>query len=360
MSFVFIFVLRGGDFLNQEKERREKLNREKTIKPTKVSFLPLPTININKLIIRESIFLPSWQLSFLTNETLNDLLAYEKIIFFGNLDSFLNHSLIKENQRNIFEKTYFTLKIDDYQKIEDEVKSKKLIEETINIVKNYNFSGIVLDLEISGLFNVNQINNIHNFVENFYTLAKKYYINFSIAVYGDNFYWKRIYDLKKLNNFSDEIMIMAYDFSKSYGLPGPNFPFSGKEKYRYSFQKMIDDFLKFVPAEKITVIFGMYGYQWLVDEEGRSLNQAKALTLRQIKDKFYPDRMLTIDKKIFCKISDCFLKRDDLSKEVFIDYQDNEKKYFIWFEDEESVEIKKKFLIDKGITSFSFWAFEYF
>ena len=81
-------------------------------------------------------------------------------------------------------------------------------------------------------------------------------------------------------------MIMAYDFHKVKGNPGPNFPLNGKETYGYDLQKMTDDFLQFVPPEKLTIIFGLFGYDWVIDDKNNALQSGEALSYLQIKQKF--------------------------------------------------------------------------
>jgi spore germination protein len=131
-------------------------------------------------------------------------------------------------------------------------------------------------------------------------------------------------------------MIMAYDFHKSYGEPGTNFPYE-------DFKKMINDYLEFVPAEKLTIIFGMYGYDWTL-KDGKPLRPAEALTLNQIRSKF-SDR----------------IKTDPISREKNISYIDDDGyDHVVFFEDEESAEVKINYLKEKGIGSIAFWAWGYF
>jgi spore germination protein len=114
---------------------------------------------------------------------------------------------------------------------------------------------------------------------------------------------------------------------------------------------LTDDFLKLIPSDKITIIFGLFGYDWQVDDKGNATQPAQALTLLQIKQKF-------IDQ---CAFSECAWKKDKDSAETTVSYTDNDgKKHIIWFEDMESVKQKQEFLKTKGINSFSYWAYSYF
>ncbi len=295
---------------------------------------------------KKSVFVPEWQWDHSESVRIdsNKLSRYDRFIYFGSessLPSFV--AALTEKER------WFTLKI---TKIEKEVGWEDLVENTITAVKNHQLDGLVLDLEIAELPFENVVNQIDRFVKFFYTKAKTENIKLALAVYGDIFYRRRPYDLSSLEKNCDEIMIMSYDFHKSYGEPGPNFPFSGKEKYGYDFKTMVDDFLKFIPAKKLTVIFGMYGYDWILGEAGQPLKPATAVTLAQIKEKILPQCKIQNSK---CKIT------VQSSKEKNISYIDEEEKnHIVWFEDEESVKLKTQYLKEKGIGSVAYWAWRYF
>lgn len=366
--FVILTLKFSKGFFVKQKEKT--LNKNSLLSPS-----PVSTMGISQKVEtykKKSIFIPSWTIGTVKIEQIR---KYCPLIYFGSqekVDDFL--SLFKNN---VFcQDWYFTLKVEEIEKKENWINQ---LEELLNFLKEKNFTGWVLDLEISGLLSSDSQQKINQMVEIFYQQGKKANFKSYLAIYGDFFYRKRGYDLSFLVKNSDGLMIMAYDFSKSYGQPGPNFPFSGREKYGYDFQMMIDDFLNFVPKEKLTVIFGMFGYHWQVDQKERPLNQAKPLTLRQIKEKFLSlsasdldnDRGKNVAKEFRCRIDNCIITRDQIAKEVEINYaivnnQPEENGIYridyhvVWFEDEESVKIKTDYLKKKGINQISFWAITYF
>src|SRR5207249_3980016 len=122
---------------------------------------------------------------------------------------------------------------------------EKVITQAIKLSKDNSFKGIVLDLEITAIPFDSLIKQVNIFTNSFYKAAKKNALSFSITLYGDTFYRIRPFDVKTLVQNSNNIMIMAYDFHKVKGNPGPNFPLNGKETYGYDLQKMTDDFLQF-------------------------------------------------------------------------------------------------------------------
>lgn len=288
---------------------------------------------------------------------------YDRLIYFGitpTLEGVDTQELGYQNMRYFQEvaknkKTLLTLRMIDsdinFSVLENTDSQKKIIKDAVNIAKQYGFSGIVLDFELFSLFDEEVPGQINNFVQAFYTDAKNANLTFAMTIYGDTIYRKRPFDLEALAKHTDEMMIMAYDFHKARGEPGPNFPYKGKEKFGYDFTQMIEDFRKVVPDDKLTVIFGMYGYDWIVDEEKRPLRQADALSVNQIKEKYIKN----------CRRENCVILKGNETGETEIDFVDEQvRNHIIWFEDEKSVEIKKKFLEDKGIGSIAYWTYGYF
>lgn len=235
--------------------------------------------------------------------------------------------------------------------LKDEALQKKIIGQSIALSKQYGFKGVVLDLEITSLPFASITEQMDRFVSEFSKAAKKENLSFFMMFFGDTFYRFRSYDVLRLVKHLDRTMIMAYDFHKAKGDPGPNFPLRGKETYGYDFSVMINDFLNVIPKEKLVIVFGMFGYDWKVDKEGKPTEQAEAVTL-------------TVGKKQFldqCLFQACVKKRDEQSAETMVHYVDkDENSHIVWFEDLESVEKKKEYLKEKGINSVGFWAYSYF
>lgn len=266
---------------------------------------------------------------------------------YANLSKFVN--IVGDSK-----KTYLTLRMLDTESniaiLENKAMQEKIITETIVLAQENGFEGVVLDLELSILPVSDMQEAINGFVERFYAQTRKTDVKFATAIYGDVFYRARPFDVKFIGKHSDEIMIMAYDFSKSYGEPGPNFPLAGNEKYGYDFKTMIDDYLQKVPAEKLTVIMGMFGYDWTLGPQGKPLKGASAVTLHQARARYINE----------CNLVACKIERDSVSKETNVTFKDEAgNTHSVWFEDEQSVEEKKKFLQEKGIYSIGYWAYGY-
>jgi len=309
--------------------------------------------------VKRSIFVPYWALSSGKIEEKFDKYLYfgisptssginKKETGFANMQKFLN-SVPKNSEKKLVLRmldsdiTFLILK--------DATKQNSVIKDSISIAKENGFSGIVLDLEISAVPFESLIKQINEFTKLFYRETHEEDIDFAVMFYGDTFYRLRPFDIKALSGNADEFMIMSYDFSKSRGNPGPNFPLRGKEIYGYDMTRMAEDFLRYLSPEKTTIVFGLFGYDWKVDDRGNSIGQGEPLTYKQIKSKF-------LDK---CVLKECVVRRKNDSTETEVRYTDGDGgKHIVWFEDMQSVTAKEKYLRERGIANFSFWAYSYF
>lgn len=382
-GLFFYFVLKQANFRPTKDSSKEKEKERPKIEANpQGSDINQPSRFEAKVEERKTIFIPDWQLGQFESLEVSQsqLNQYQRLIYFGSQKGLEKFTVLARSFQNGKREVWFTLKI---TQLPDE-KNQFLVQNAVEIVKNYNLQGVALDLEINGLPTDDLVKQINNFVEDFRNRLRVENFKLAVVLYGDTFYRKRPYDVKFLSKNADEVMVMAYDFHKSRGEPGPNFPFdknTNKYKsemnsrgYNYSFKEMIQDFLAVVPKEKLTIIFGMYGYNWQVDEKKRPISQAKALTLKEIKKKFIVEPSLQRPRKdgaIACRLENCLIKQDEASKEMEINYvissaqPDEEGIYrleyhIVWFESEASVKIKSDFLKKKGIGSVAFWAWGYF
>jgi spore germination protein YaaH len=318
---------------------------------------PTPTIAIDPLqSTSTSLFVPSWTMDTITGN-------YNEYIYFGispTKSGISTSDTVKDI--NIFQKdvpagkkTLLALEMENTDIngviLQNKSLQQKIDSQAVALAKENGFSGIVLDLEMGGIPFSSLIDEINSFVTMLDTQTKAQQLSFAVTLYGDTFYRLRPFDVKTIAAHSDMVMIMAYDFHKAHSNPGPNFPLYGKNTYGYDMGQMSDDFLQAVPNQKLGVIFGMFGYDWPVDNQGNAVGQGVAITDSQIENKFLNG----------CSFKDCVITRDPLSTEMEIHYtDDNNQKHIVWFEDMQSVKQKEQMLRKKGIGNFSFWANSYF
>ncbi len=315
----------------------------------------------SKLQAERSLFVPYWQLDGQNQELRSKNQGYDRYIYFGvagTTEGVPEDDPGYEHMEGFISMTkgsrWLTVRMTDSAVNDDVLSNKesqiKIVDDAVRIAKQYGFDGLVLDFEYSSVFG-GKVKEVTSFYKLFSENTKSANLKFAITLYGDVFYRKRPYEVAQIEKYTDEIMIMAYDLHKSRGEPGPNFPLSSGKKYGYGYDLLFADLEKYVPAEKITVIFGMYGYDWKVDEQGRPISLASSITTAQVIANY-------VNK---CESFNCTQLKDPISGETEINYVDKDGKYHvIWFENEESVEKKEKFLRQRGVGSSAFWAYGYF
>ena len=325
----------------------------------KIVVSPSPHPTIAKKQGKQSLFVPYWTIG-------TGLVAaeeYDELIYFGIAPSETGidktdagfsvlTTFIKTGGK---QKKILTIRMTDSRTnsavLENREWQNRIATEAARIAKDNAFDGVLLDFELASLSFDSVIKKISDFTTTVEKAVKAENLTFGITIYGDTFYRLRPYNVSQLQQSADKVYIMMYDFSKARENPGPNFPLSGKDSYGYDVVTMITDFSNIVPKEKITVVFGMFGYDWPVDKAGKSTQNATSISFNEAQQKF-------ITK---CVPANCVVKRDEKSGELRAEYDDiNGIHHVVWFEDTESVEKKKEYLLKNGITSFAFWAYSYF
>lgn len=336
--------------------------REQTIPLSVSKQAPTPIVSTVKEVAAKEIssaFVPYWVLG--QKELSAD---YDSLIYFGispNVSGIDTNELGYTNISRFVAavpqstKTQLTVRMINNEAsfaiLESTTSSQKVISESIAIAKENGFDGIILDLEVNALPFDSVVKNITEFSKQFANATHDADLEFGMAIYGDVYYRLRPFNVKELAQHVDHIYIMAYDLHKARGSPGPNFPYSGKKEYGYDFQTMIEDYLVDVPANKLTVVFGMFGYDWGVNDKGKAIGSGESMSYYKIKQQFMDS----------CSEKKCAYAQDYKSLETKLTYVDEEdKEHIIWFETPTSVAEKKRYLKSKGISGISYWAYSYF
>jgi len=325
--------------------------------PKKLIASPTPNIKTLSTQRSTSLFVPYWSLGLPLPE------EYDRLIYFGVSASDTGLATDDTGYQNLSEfttsipsniSTSLTLRMLDnttnFAILKNSSLQKRIISQTIQAARQNGFDGIVLDLEIKALPFESLLNQVNDFTSVFYQEAKKADLHFAITLYGDTFYRVRPFEVSAVAKNADEVMLMAYDFHKAGGsTPGPNFPLNGRETYGYDFKQMVTGFQKQIPNEKLTVIFGYFGYDWPVDEKGVAINIGAPFSYNQITQQYLTG------------CDSCVITRDSLSAETKVTYTSGDDiKHTVWFEDAESIRQKEEYLKSQGITSYSYWAHSYF
>ena len=235
--------------------------------------------------------------------------------------------------------------------IKNDILEEKIASQAVTLALKNKFDGVLLDYETSAFGFESTTKNILAFYKLFSKKTHSSNLKFYVSLYGDTYFQSRPYDVKAIGEVSDKVIIMAYDFSKSNGNPGPGFPLTGKAQYGYDFEKMIDDYQKDVANDKLVVALGYFGYDWRVDTKGNAVAAGIPLSTSEITKEFVTK----------CGFEQCNLTRNQNTQESTIKYTDDSgENHIIWFEDELSINRKKQFLKSKGIVETAAWAYSYY
>lgn len=179
-----------------------------------------------------------------------------------------------------------------------------------------------------------------------------------VSTFADSIVKERITDVEALGHVADYLFIMGYDFHRpTSDTAGPVSPMQGKGvKSDYDIVTMINDYLSYVPPNKLILGVPYYGYNWVVDsdqEYAKRLEGSDALGYSQ--SQTYQSIMETI---LTVKPA---LKWDDLAKTPYFTYISPETGALrtVYYENAESLSFKYQLAKDKGLAGVGIWALGY-
>ncbi|MGE5041507.1 MAG: glycosyl hydrolase family 18 protein [Candidatus Levyibacteriota bacterium] len=345
---IVIFALVGTFFWRFNQKTPQKNPQKTSVQSAAVENNPSP--------FETYIFVPYWTIDKDVSFT-----PYENLIYFGVSvnQSGVDHedqgykalpSFLKEVGSK---KSYLAVRMLNQDAnlaiLKDRVLQDKIATEAVHIARENNFSGIILDFETQGLPFESFIKSITSLNSLFAQKAHGQKLSFGTLVYGDVFYRIRPFDVESIAKSSDRVFVMAYDFSKAKGDPGPNFPLDDKKTYGYDFKTMVSDYGKVVPKNKLSFIFGMFGYDWIIDAKNQTKGTADSkstLGFEQFLGQCVP-------------ANSCKVENND-GYGVKISYDKDQENHLIFFETNESVAKKKEYLNSQGLNSFGYWAYSFF
>ncbi len=203
-------------------------------------------------------------------------------------------------------------------------KQKVFIQQVVDTLLYYNLQGINVDFE-----DLNEPTNepLSQFQQKLYEAlhTKNMVVTMDVAVKNDD------YDYKKLSDYNDYIILMAYDqYNTVASGPGP-----------VSGQKWIEEALDWTAAkiESNKIILGVagFGYDWTADDEGKKV--VKEITYAEAIDR--------------AKISHSTIDYDDDSYNLHFSYTD----VHIDNETREEVKIKHELWFTDAATTFNILRF---
>lgn len=248
---------------------------------------------------------------------------------------------------------------------------KKLIKNTVELVKDRGIDGVNVDFEYVGNPGENYRKKFTKFVDDLTREMHQKIPNskVTVSVYASAVKDPKIYEIRQLADVSDGIFMMAYDFAtKTSDHAIPTSPLYGHKegKYWYDISTAVDDFLTQMPAEKLILGLPWYGYNYPVaSPEVKASTQRGYYTSywykRRLYSRFVPGpsslaQTYTLAKEAGNGSSKVLNGWDDLGKVGFKAYKEGNAWRMIFLEDEKSLRIKYGFAKENRLLGVGMWA----
>lgn len=224
-----------------------------------------------------------------------------------------------------------------HQILSNPAQQKQLCQDIIDLLNKEGFSGVNVDFEM-----VREADGpaLTAFVEQLakavHTQGKKLALSLPARTTNG---WHRAYDYAALGKVADQVAIMAYD--RSPGQAGPQTPI-------YWIREVVDYTVERIPAHKVLLGLGLYGYDWANGARRTVLwapNELGNLVsyLDEIETRYNPE-----------------IKWDAEAMLPYFTYTDEKgSDHTVWYESVDSLKAKLDLVREKGLGGVAFWRLGY-
>jgi spore germination protein YaaH len=212
----------------------------------------------------------------------------------------------------------------------DPTTRKTAVDNIVKTVKENNFNGVNIDFELLPANNRDDLTVfIRDLAQQLHSQNKM--VSASVMPKLDGL--EEIgaaYDYGALGKLCDFVTIMTYDKHSAGSKPGSVSPYKWVEKN-------IKEALKYIPADKLVVCIGAYGYDWPVPTVG----ETKYIGMREAQQRADSHKAK--------------VRWDDESQSAFFFYWDGGVKHEVWFENGFSITRKVRLAKKYGIRGVAIW-----
>ncbi|MCD8484398.1 glycosyl hydrolase family 18 protein [Candidatus Woesebacteria bacterium] len=240
--------------------------------------------------------------------------------------------------------------------LRSDAAQEKAIFTITQLLASYPFEGVVMDLEYSGPVTDQMREQYVEFITDLNTALAEVdeNIELSVAVYGSAATRYQIWDVGRIAEQSDYLVVMSYDYHvRSSSTVGPVAPIFGKGNGRWQDDVVSNmrDILLEVPAHKILLGIPFYGYEWTATSD-----QPGATTFPQTGATATYKRVLEVlgDPELLAEE-----KWDEDALSPYIVYEEDGQTQFIYYENTRSFSYKLDFVNQIGLGGIAVWALGY-
>ncbi|HEM55771.1 MAG TPA: hypothetical protein ENO30_03305 [Thermodesulfobium narugense] len=220
--------------------------------------------------------------------------------------------------------------------LENKYNVENAIKQIVMYATIYHLDGVNVDFEN---FRELDKNNFNYFIERLSERLRNMNVLLSVdvTVPNDNSSWSSCYDRKTISEFSDYVVLMAYDeFTRGSERAGPTASISWVKKG-------LDDTLKEVKPAKVLLGIPFYTREWIEDSSGKVIS-VKALDNKDLKE-FIEANSLSPE----------FDKKYGLYHISFYRYN---LRHEIWFDDTKTMSNKLELIKKYNLGGFAIWKLE--
>ena len=351
-------------------------NEEKTEATPEAFTAPLEqtkTITSDKKLVIG--FLPSWSIA---QNAKVDTEYLDQIIYFGiGIDEHGNLMRIDEKNQPLVEWSYLN---SDYFKnlqneskrtetkiliaiknfdntsidtlIGNEIYTNNAVSQLAKLVDDYDLDGINIDFEYFSDIDTQTLQNYNRFLSTLAAKLKevKSAAVLSVDVNATVVYKDNAYDMVKIGEVVDQVIIMGYDYHQPSSLyAGAVAPIDANDD-NPSIRRTIDSLTGRVDPEKLILGIPLYGYEWQTfseEKNSRTIADTGAIaTYKRVRE-------------LITGRDDLVLYFDDLSQSPWLTYNQNGLIKQIYYEDEKSLLEKIKFVELNNLEGIALWALGY-
>lgn len=209
----------------------------------------------------------------------------------------------------------------------------KIIDELLKLMDKYSLEGINIDFEN---INIEDKELYTQFIREFVPLCheKGKVVSVDVTVKANSNNWSLCYDRQGISEVADYVIIMAYDQHWSNG------PSAGSVAEYLWVENGIKSALKEIPKEKLILGIPFYTRLWKIEKKNGKVSSETF-------------SMSEADKLI--KLKDLNLIWDENSGQYYGEYEERDYIYKIWFEDENSIELKMSLVNKYSLAGVAFW-----
>lgn len=233
-----------------------------------------------------------------------------------------------------------------------------LIAQILSYTLEYQFTGLNVDFEPTTETTPQLQQQVTDFVAELSSRCRQSIPNchMSIDIYANTAFRPRIWDIPRLANHLDHVIVMGYDFYRpSSPNAGPNAPIHGAPlRWDYDLNTSIAKLTTLMPSTQITLAVPYYGYEWQTISD-----QPNSTAIRSTGRLATYSRIHDILNTCFEEYPVCTRRVDPDSLSPYLVYQVDDKWFQIWYDDATSLRHKYQFIKSANLGGTAIWALGY-